>query len=147
MSVYLQCPEIYTFTHKLKHWMMSLALHGQNLLDEKDGYIGGRGNFESIMLLWLPIFRWQHIFLICVLTSANSCSFRQNFGLLLQTLRIWWPYKLLDSLKMKAHFNIILQYFSWKITLRSLYCNFKCSHMLCSSIVIQITWIQLSTTS
>ena len=31
--------------------MMSLALHGQNLLDEKNGYIGGRGDFESIMLL------------------------------------------------------------------------------------------------
>ena len=30
---------------------MFLALHGQNLLDEKNGYIGGRGNFESIMLL------------------------------------------------------------------------------------------------
>ena len=28
---------------------MSLALHDQNLLDEKNGYIGGRGNFESIM--------------------------------------------------------------------------------------------------
>ena len=30
---------------------MFLALHGQSLLDEKNGYIGGRGNFESIMLL------------------------------------------------------------------------------------------------
>ena len=30
--------------------MMSLALHVQNLLDEKNGYIGGRGDFESIML-------------------------------------------------------------------------------------------------
>ena len=30
---------------------MSLACHDQNLLDEKNGYIGGRGNFESIMLL------------------------------------------------------------------------------------------------
>ena len=46
---------------------MSLALHGQNLLDEKNGYIGGRGDFESIMLPWLPVFRWQHIFL-------NLCS-------------------------------------------------------------------------
>ena len=42
---------------------MSLALHGQNLLDEINGYIGGRGDFESIMLLWLPDFKWQHIFL------------------------------------------------------------------------------------
>ena len=62
MSVYLYCPETYTQTLKLKHGMMSLALHGQNLLDEKNGYIGGRGDFESIMLLWLPVFRWQHIF-------------------------------------------------------------------------------------
>ena len=38
--------------------MMSLALQDQNLLDEKNGYIGGRGNFESIMLLWLTVFRW-----------------------------------------------------------------------------------------
>ena len=38
--------------------MMSLALHDQNLLDEKNGYIGGGGNFESIMLLWLTVFRW-----------------------------------------------------------------------------------------
>ena len=38
--------------------MMSLALHDQNLLDEKNGYIGGSGNFESIMLLWLTVFRW-----------------------------------------------------------------------------------------
>ena len=37
--------------------MMSLALHDQNLLDEKNGYIEGRGNFESIMLLWLTVFR------------------------------------------------------------------------------------------
>ena len=37
--------------------------------------------------------------------------------------------------------------FSSNITLRSLYCNFKSSHMLRSSIVIQITRIQLSTTS
>ena len=28
---------------------MFLALHGQNLLDEKNSYIGGRGNFESIL--------------------------------------------------------------------------------------------------
>ena len=42
--------------------MMSLALDDQNLLDEKNGYIGGRGNLESVMLLWLPVFRWQHIF-------------------------------------------------------------------------------------
>ena len=42
--------------------MMSLALNGKNLLDEKNGYIGGRGDFESIMLLGLPVFRWQHIF-------------------------------------------------------------------------------------
>ena len=38
--------------------MMSLALHGQNLLDEKNGYIGGMGDFGSIMLLLLPVFRW-----------------------------------------------------------------------------------------
>ena len=38
--------------------MMSLALHDQNLSDEKNGYIGGMGNFESIMLLWLTVFRW-----------------------------------------------------------------------------------------
>ena len=31
--------------------MMSLVLHDQNLLDGKNGYIGGRGIFESIMLL------------------------------------------------------------------------------------------------
>ena len=37
---------------------MSLALHDQNLLDEKNGYIGARGNFESIMLLWLTVVRW-----------------------------------------------------------------------------------------
>ena len=37
---------------------MSLALDDQNLLDEKNGYIGGRSNFESIMLLWLTVFRW-----------------------------------------------------------------------------------------
>ena len=37
---------------------MLLVLYGQNLLDEKNGYIRGRGNFESIMLQWLPIFRW-----------------------------------------------------------------------------------------
>ena len=48
---------------------------------------------------------------------------------------------------MKPHFNAILPYFSSNVTSRSSYCNFKCSHMLCSSIVIQITWIQLSTTS
>ena len=41
---------------------MSVALHGQILFDKKNGYIGGRGNFESIMLLWLPIFKWQHNF-------------------------------------------------------------------------------------
>ena len=41
---------------------MPLALHDQNLLDEKNGYIGGRGDFESIMLPWLPVFMWQHIF-------------------------------------------------------------------------------------
>ena len=57
MSVYLYCPETYTHTLKLKQWMMSLALHDQNLLDKKNGYIGGRGNFESIMLLWLTVFR------------------------------------------------------------------------------------------
>ena len=49
MSVYLKYPETYTYTLKLKHWVMFLALHGQNWLDEKNGYIGGRGNFESIM--------------------------------------------------------------------------------------------------
>ena len=38
--------------------MMSLALHDQSLLDENNGYIGGRGNFESIMLLRLTVFRW-----------------------------------------------------------------------------------------
>ena len=47
----------------------------------------------------------------------------------------------------ESNFNTILPYFSSNITIRNLYCNFKCSHMLCSSIVIQITWIQLSTTS
>ena len=51
--------------------MMSLALYGQNLLDEKNGYIEGKGDFESIILLWLPVFRWQYIFLMCVLTSTN----------------------------------------------------------------------------
>ena len=44
MLVYLECPETYTNTLKLKHWVMSLAFHGQNLSDEKNGYIGGRGN-------------------------------------------------------------------------------------------------------
>ena len=43
-----------------------------------------------------------------------------------------------------AHFNKILPYFSLNITLRSLYCNFNCSHMLCPSTVVQITQIQLS---
>ena len=38
--------------------MMSLALHDQNLLDEKNDYIGGMGNFKLIMLLWLTVFRW-----------------------------------------------------------------------------------------
>ena len=38
--------------------MMPLALHDQNLLDEQNSYIGGRGNFESIILLWLPVFMW-----------------------------------------------------------------------------------------
>ena len=38
---------------------------------------------------------------------------------------------------MKAHFNTIHPYFSLNIALRSLYCNFKCSIMLCSSMVIQ----------
>ena len=71
MSVYLLSQETYTHTLKLKHWMMSLSLHGQNLLDEKNGYIGGRGNFESIMLLWLPVVRWQYIFKICFLTSTT----------------------------------------------------------------------------
>ena len=80
-------------------------------------------------------------FWICVLIRTNQCSFWPNFGLLLQTLRVWWPYKLLASLKMKAHFNTILPYFSSNITLRSLYCNFKCSHMLGSSIVIQMNSI------
>ena len=28
--------------------MMSLALHGLHFLDEKNGYIGGRGKFELI---------------------------------------------------------------------------------------------------
>ena len=41
--------------------MMSLALHGQNVLNEKNGYIGGVGYFGSSMLLWLPVFRWKHI--------------------------------------------------------------------------------------
>ena len=49
-------PEICTHT-KIKPWEMFLALHGLNLWDEKDGYFGGRGNLESTMLLWLPIFR------------------------------------------------------------------------------------------
>ena len=31
--------------------MMSLPLHDQHLLDKKNGYIVGRGDFESIMLL------------------------------------------------------------------------------------------------
>ena len=38
--------------------MMSLALHDQNLLDEKNDYIGGRGNFKLIMLLWLTVVSW-----------------------------------------------------------------------------------------
>ena len=38
---------------------------------------------------------------------------------------------------MKARFNTIRPYFRLNITLRSLYCNFKCSIMLCSSIVIK----------
>ena len=37
---------------------MSLALYGPNVSDDKNSYFGGRGNLESIMLLWLPIFRW-----------------------------------------------------------------------------------------
>ena len=37
---------------------MLLALHGHNLLDEESGYSGGRGNSESMMLLWLPIIIW-----------------------------------------------------------------------------------------
>ena len=89
-----------------------------------------------------------------VANFLNLCSnkhylvqFWPNCGLLLQTLRVWWSYNLLDSLKMKAHFNTILPYFSLNITLRRLYCIFRCSRMLCLSIVIQITQFQLSTTS
>ena len=74
----------------------------------------------------------------------NSCcnkryvlQFWPNCGLLLQILRVWWSYKLLDTLKIKARFKTIPPYFSLNITLRSLYCNFKCSHILCSSIMIQ----------
>ena len=37
---------------------MFLALHDQNLLDGRDGYIRGKVNFKSIILLWLPIFIW-----------------------------------------------------------------------------------------
>ena len=43
---------------KVKPWEMSLALYCPNVSDDKNGYFGGRGNIESIMLLWLPIFRW-----------------------------------------------------------------------------------------
>ena len=46
MSVYLWWLETYTHTLKSKHWVMFLALHGKKLLDEKNGYIVGRGNFE-----------------------------------------------------------------------------------------------------
>ena len=34
------------------------SLYGPNVSDNKNGYFGGSGNLESIMLLWLPIFRW-----------------------------------------------------------------------------------------
>ena len=52
MSVYLQCPETYKHTLKLKCGAMFLALYGWNVLDVKNGYFGGRGNLESIMLLY-----------------------------------------------------------------------------------------------
>ena len=43
---------------KVKLWELSLALYSPHVSDDKNGYFGGRGNLESIMLLWLPIFRW-----------------------------------------------------------------------------------------
>ena len=60
---------------------------------------------------------------------------------------VWGSYKLLDSLKTKTNFNTILLYFSLNVTLKILRCIFMCSNMLCSSIVIRITQIQLFTTS
>ena len=48
---------------------------------------------------------------------------------------------------MKANFSTILPYFSLNITLRSLYCNFKCSNILCSSMESQIIEIKLFTIS
>ena len=47
----------------------------------------------------------------------------------------------------EGKFQHNLPHFSLNITLRILYCNFKCPDMLCSSIVIQITYNQLFTTS
>ena len=58
LSVGVLCPETCTHSLKVKPWEMSLALFGPNVSDDKNGYFGGRGNLESIMLLWLPIFRW-----------------------------------------------------------------------------------------
>ena len=54
-------------------------------------------------------------------------------------------YKILDSFKMKANFSTT--YFVLNITLRTLYCIFKCSNTLCLSIVIQMTQILLFTTT
>ena len=48
---------------------------------------------------------------------------------------------------MKENFSIFHPYFSLDITLRSLYCKFKCSNMLFESSVSSITQIQLSTNS
>ena len=127
--------------------MVFLALHGRNLLGEKSGYIGGMGNFESIMLLWSPFIRWSHIFKTCFQIIINECSFWPNCGVLLQNMKGMGSYKLLDSLRAKANFSTVFPYFNLNFTLRKVYYNFKCWDMLCPSIVIQIRQMQLFTTS
>ena len=42
---------MHTYT-QIKALTDVLALCSQKLSDEKNGYFGGRGNLESIMLLW-----------------------------------------------------------------------------------------------
>ena len=146
MSVYLECPETYRHTLKLNHLVMPLALNGQSLLGENCGYIWGKGNFEPIMLLWLLIFIWQHIFKLFFI-KYYLLQFMAKLWALLEILKIWGSYQRLDSLKMKANLRTIRLYFSLNITLRSLHCNFKCLNMLCLLIMIQIIQIQLFNTS
>ena len=55
---------------------MSLALHDQNLLDEKNGYIGGRGNFLINYVAMVNSLQvGAHFFKICELTSNCLVQF------------------------------------------------------------------------